>query len=1172
MRNLYQPRRKPWACSPFVWAALMLVVMLSGSRAAVAHDSEMSQHTTPIELDLKDATIKEALREIERQTKFNFVINDSRLRFVEKHITLSIRESDIHIILNQILEGTGISYKIKKNHITLIPPPDRRPMTPVADSGGRYFEINPDDNPMFENYIAAADINVSGNVKDESGLALPGVNVLVKGTTIGTVTDANGSFALAVPSNESILVFSFIGYLTKEVAVNGQTVIDVQLSADVKTLSEVVVIGYGTQKKSDLTGAVSSVKAEEIMERPAASLNQSLAGRITGVWINTNSGRPGGQTNVRIRGFSSINTSNNPLYVVDGVILPVGTQTQNSNSIDFINPSDIASVEVLKDASATAIYGARGANGVILITTKRGSSTGGRITYDLQVSVPTIGPKRVEMLNAQEFIQVEDLAYKNAQFYDPAGWAAGTYVDPKLKRTDPRLFDASGNPIYNTDWFKESTQNKPTQNHQLSITGGNKDHTYGVFVGYRDENGLLLNSYLKRYSARFSFDSQINSWIKMGGSLSYNNQDENLVDIGTGGLNSVRMITEAIPILPIKFPDGTWAGNADYPGMEGGENPVNILTNRIYQLLTQTTLGNVYANINLAQGLEFRSILGTSIVTRERGEYNGKNLRGISSPLGSSVLNSNRESYYSFENYLTYNKRLAEIHAFTGLLGISFQETNIFGFTTSVRGMLDDYLSFNNFGSAATFNPSGSGRARFAFNSYFGRVNYSLKDKYLFTITGRADGASKFGESRKFSFFPSAALAWKVSEEPFMRGISAISNLKLRTSYGVTGNSEIPTYSALERLGAGYSAIFNNQRVTGVGINSLSNPNLRWEKTAQSDIGLEIGLFNNKISIETDVYYRKTTDMLLSAPLPTSSGFGSIVKNVGSMENKGFEFAITSENIQKGDFTWTTSFNISMNRNKVLSLATPAPIFGLGNPNFTNPTGIIQEGASVGSFWGLVRLGTWSTADAAEAAKYSSYRGGKQILPGDIRYADLNGDYFINDADRIIIGNGNPDAFGSFINSVRFKNFDFTLELQYSYGNDVLNQTLHSAEDRQAIANSYSSVLNAWTPEHQNTPIAAIRDTRAGYVTNVDTHWVEDGSFLRGKNLLIGYSLPASLTDRLHVERFRVYGSVQNFFLATKFTGNDPEVTTYGNPFAQGQTFFDYPKPTVYMLGLSVGL
>ncbi|PSL47296.1 TonB-linked SusC/RagA family outer membrane protein [Chitinophaga niastensis] len=1018
---------------------------------------------------------------------------------------------------------------------------------------------------------------ITGKVFDaRDNSPLPGVSVQVKGTTVGTQSSADGSYSISVPGNNSTLIFSFIGYTPQEKIVGASTILNAALSTDVKSLQDVVVVGYGVQKRSDLTGSVASIKAATLQERPAPSVNQALSGRIPGVQVNTNSGRPGGQTNIRIRGFSSINSTNNPLYVIDGVVLPVGTQTQNSNAIDFINPNDIESIEVLKDASATAIYGARGANGVILVTTKHGTATGGKVTYDTYIGKNTIGPHRVHMLNAKEYMAVEDLAWKNAQTYDPDGWAKGDYIskNPALKRTDPRLFDKDGNPLYDTDWLKESVQNKLSQSHQLGFTGGNPDTQYGLFLGYLDDNGLLLNSYLKRYSARFSLDTKVKEWLKVGGSLSYNNQEENLVDIGTGGLNSVRMITEGLPFLPIKFADGSWSNNKVYPGAEGGSNPVQILTDRKYILNTQNVLGNAYANISLAPGLELRSVLGTNIVTRGRNEYMGRSLLDISASQGGiAILDNGRESYWSFENYLTYNKKVKN-HSFTGLLGLSWQETNMFGFNARAESFSTDYFQENKLGAGSNIPASGvdSRRSRFAFNSYFGRVNYGYKDRYLLTLTGRMDGSSRFGENHKYAFFPSAALAWRVSEEDFLKGNAVISNLKLRSSFGVTGNSEIDPYKSLATLAANgdYAAVIGGAKVQGVGTNRLANPDLRWEKTAQYDFGAELGIIKNRINLEADLYYRKTTDMLLDAPVPTTSGYGTITKNVGSMENKGLELGLNALIIDKKDFSWSSTFNISFNKNKVLSLATPADIFGIGGPNFTNQTNIIRVGEPVGSFWGLVRLGTWSTAEAAEAAKFKDYRGGKPILPGDIKYLDVNGDHAITDADRMIIGNGSPKGWGGFINTFKYKNLDLTVELQFTYGNDVLNMTHHSGEDRTGLANSFASVLDYWTPDHQNTMIAAPRNPSAGYVTNVDTRWIENGSFIRGKNLLLGYTFNSSMVERLHLSRLRIYGSVQNFFLKTKFSGNDPEVSTYGNSFAQGQTFFDYPKPTTYVLGLNV--
>ena len=497
-----------------------------------------------------------------------------------------------------------------------------------------------------------------------------------------------------------------------------------------------------------------------------------------------------------------------------------------------------------------------------------------------------------------------------------------------------------------------------------------------------------------------------------------------------------------------------------------------------------------------------------------------------------------------------------------------------------VNNFATDYFGYNNLGAGAT-NPQFvvvRGRRGSAFNSYFGRVNYGYKNKYLFTATGRADGSSKFGENHKFAFFPSAALAWRVSEEDFLKGNAVISNLKVRSSYGLTGNSEIPPYSSLSTLNSNYATIYNDTKVSGTGINRLANPDLRWEKTAQTDVGLEIGLFKGRITLEADYYYRLTTDMLLDAPVPRTSGYATIRRNVGSMENKGFEFGLNTVNINRGRFTWNTTFNISFNRNKVLSLATPSDIFNVGGPDFTNPTNIIRVGEPVGSFWGLTRVGVWSEAEREEAAKFTSYRNGLTILPGDIKYLDVNGDKAITDADRSIIGNGSPKGWGALTNNVRFGNFDATFEMQFMFGNQVMLMNLHPSEDRQALANSYTSVLNAWTPTNQNTQIAEVRDTRAGYVTNVDSHWIKDGSFLRGRNLLFGYTFPTAITNRLKMNRLRLYASAQNFFLLVKdpIVG-DPEVTptnqgAANSVFSQGMIWHNYPKPTTYMVGLQIGL
>lgn len=1136
--------------------AILQLYFCSTLWAKVNPDQNKSLEEIKVSISLKNADLRQAIAEIEQNTEFSFVYNEKILQ-KKLNITVQSNVRSLGDVLRSISQQTALAFKRMGDNIH------------ISDRSGQ--EV------MVEDIIGLApQIIVSGTVTSASDNGgLPGVNVLVKGSLTGTVTDIEGKYSINVPNNDDILVFSSIGFVSQEVPVNGRSVINISMAEDVQALDEIVVIGYGTAKKSDLTGSVGSVNVDQLQERPAASLNQAMAGRIPGVQVNTNSGRPGGRTNIRIRGFSSINSTNNPLYVVDGVQLPMGNQAQFSQAIDYINPNDIVSVEVLKDASSTAIYGARGANGVILITTKKGRAGEGRITYNADFSVNTIGPNRPEVLNAEEYLAVEDLAWRNMEKFDPVGWNAGrwAYLEPRLRRTDPRIFNPDGSPKFDTNWLEETTQNKLSQNHQLGFSGGNENTTYSFSLGYRDDQGLLKNSYLTRYSGRLTVDTNVKKWLKVGTTISYNNQAENLVDISD---QVARQIVEDFPFLPVRYEDGTFANNRDYPFAEGTMSSMHRLYGRTYNLNTQTVLGSAFANFQIAEGLQFRTVLGTNVITQETNDHTTRTL-DIGNQGNASTRNQ-KESFWSWENYLTYEKTFNEKHAFTGMLGISWQETNFFFIQQGVRTFATDYFLFNNMGAGSNNLTVGSGANREALNSYFGRFNYSLMNKYLITFTGRADGSSKFGENNKFAFFPSAAVAWRISEEAFLSDNKVISNLKLRASYGLTGNSEIPPYSSLSLLGSNYAAVLNESRVSGTGINRLANPDLRWEKTAQTDIGFELGLFENRITIEGDYYYRLTTDMLLDAPVPQTSGYATIRRNIGSMENRGVEFSLNTVNIDRGSLSWNTTFNISMNRNQVLSLATPADIFNVGGPNFTNPTNIIRIGEPVGSFWGLNRLGVWSEAERAQAAEFVSYRNGLTILPGDVKYQDVNGDKAITDADRMIIGNGNPMGWGALVNTVRYKNFDLTVELQYSYGNDIMDMNLHPSEDRQALANSYRTVLDAWTPENQDSEIAQIRDTRAGYVTNVDTRWIVDGSFIRGRNLLLGYSFPQSVLERLHLSNFRIYTSAQNLFLIVddRVIG-DPEVTPIrggngNNAFSQGMKWHEYPKPTTYMFGLQIGL
>ncbi|SDD91889.1 TonB-linked outer membrane protein, SusC/RagA family [Pricia antarctica] len=1018
-------------------------------------------------------------------------------------------------------------------------------------------EIATDSNPVENNENYFQDLPITGTILDGNNQPLPGASIIEKGTSNGTQSDFDGKFEIQVTDENAVLVVSYVGFSTQEIPLAGQTSITISLQEDAAKLDEVVVIGYGTQKKSDLTGAVGSVKAEELAERPAASMNQAMAGKIAGVNVTSGSGRPGGRTVVRIRGNTSVSIANTPLYVVDGVILNAVSLPNGSTPIDYMNPNDIESIEVLKDASATAIYGARGANGVVMVSTKRGTTTGaGRVNYDVDFSLGTL-PKKLSLLNSEEFLRVEEIAYANAEKFDPAGWAGGAYTDPTLKRTDPRLFDAAGNPLYDTDWQDEAIRASFSQNHQISFTGGTEKGNYGLFMGFRDEEGLIVESWLKRYSGRFTLDTDINDWLKVGGSLSYNDQNEKQIDqLGGGGITTMRQVYEALPIIPVRYDDGTFGSNIDYPGMEGGGSPVAVANDRRYFLKTQTVLGNFYSNIALHKNLQLRTTIGTNIINQRNDYYGGRDLRYIAQPDGNAYVDNSRFNSWQFENYLTYNKDFDSENSLTALLGLSWQHVDEFRSRAETRGFADDFYGFNNLGAGSNPQTPSSSRVAYGLNSYFGRLNYSYKNKYLLTLTGRADGSSKFGPENQFAFFPSAALAWRVSEEDFLSQNETISNLKLRASYGETGNSEIQAYRALAGLQSG-TVIFSGDRASYTIPGRMANPDLRWEKTGQVDAGLELGVLNNRIGLEIDVYRKLTTDMLLDAPVPATSGFTNVYRNVGSMENKGIEINLNTINVDNEVFGWNSNFNISINKNEVVALSGGSDIF-LGST-------LIRVGEPVSTFFGYIDEGTWNTDEAAQAAIYDR-------LPGDIKYRDLNDDGAINSEDRAIIGKGIADGFGTFSNTFRYGNLELLVDLQFQYGNSVMYRDEHSAEDRQTIANSFKTVLNAWTPDNQNTNVAQIRPIAAGYDTNNDSGKLKDASFIRGRNLMLSYVFKPELVQRLHLNRLRLYTSVQNFFVSTKYPGYDPESSNGGGTFDQGFSLYDYPRPRTFVLGLNVGL
>ncbi|WP_247237252.1 TonB-dependent receptor [Telluribacter sp. SYSU D00476] len=1001
--------------------------------------------------------------------------------------------------------------------------------------------------------VAPEAVQIRGRVVDAGNSApLPGVSVVEQGTSRGTTTDSDGRFTLDVAGPNSVLVLSFVGYETMEIPVGNRTDFSIELKQDVRSLEEMVVVGYGTVRKSDLTGSVSAIKGERLLDRQATNVAQALQGRLPGVDVAVNSSAPGYQPRVRIRGVGSINSSLDPLYVVDGII-----GVTNAN---LLNPNDIESIEVLKDASATAIYGARGANGVIIITTKRGKAGQTQVSYDAWGSYIT--PARyLGTLSAEEFMQVYNTAFDNAEKFDPQGFADGKYVRNNPANF-PDLFDANGRPRYNTDWEREIYRPTTAQNHELGVRGGSERTVYSLSLGFTDQGGLMRNSGFKRYSAKLTLDNDINKWLKLGGSLFLNRSIQQEVDDASGGLNVPRMVVEALPILPTKYPDGRWGRNKDWPGMEGGENPVRLTEERERRNSKNMTLGQVYSVLSFAPNLTLRSNFSFELKDEKNNFYSGRDLNALSADQrGVADIFSNTEQYWQFENYFNWNKTLAGEHTITALAGLSWQERYWENVFAAAENFIDDFWGWHNLGVGTTLRKPSSGDGKWALNSYFARLNYNFRDRYLVTFTGRYDGSSKFGVNNKYAFFPSAAIAWNVSQEEFLQNSSLISNLKLRASYGKTGNQEIGQYASQQFLGTG-DVLLDGRRQTGIWRSSFGNPDLRWEYTNQLDIGADIGLLNNRIDITLDYYHKVTKDLLLNAPIPWSTGLSSVTQNIGSVENKGFELGLMTRNISTNRFTWSTNVAFSTNRNRILKLGVNNDDIFPG-PWFLGQTNILRVGQPIGSFWGYRRLGTWGTDEADEAARYNR-------LPGDLKWEDLNNDGRIDAADETIIGRAYPKWNLNLGNTIQFGKFDFSMDIRFVMGVNTVNATKHSIEDRQAIASSSRSVLNAWTPENQNTYIAQIRHYNAGYDTHMDDWWVEDGSFIRGQNIVLGYTLPNTI-GKLNFQRLRVYVSAQNFFLISKYSGYDPEALTgFGNQLTQNMEFFQYPRPRTFNAGLNL--
>ncbi|WON96727.1 TonB-dependent receptor [Sphingobacterium sp. UGAL515B_05] len=989
---------------------------------------------------------------------------------------------------------------------------------------------------------------VKGKVLDATGKPISGVNIAVKGTSKGTQSDALGNFTLDAKSGDVLLVSS-IGYKAKEVTVSGATV-SVQLDDDQSQLDEVVVVGYGTMRKSDVTGSIAMVKGADMIKDQSFSPLDALRGKASGVNIFSNSSQPGAYGNrVVIRGVATINSSSNPLYVVDGVVM---------EDFNLLNPNDIENIEVLKDASSAAIYGARGANGVILVTTKRGNKDGSRtISYQGSAGVSS-AQRYMDVLNAQEWVDAFMIGLENENKYQGKSWS----LDKKTWFNDANYFDGNGNPLYNTDWQKEATRTAISHNHQLNVQQGDEKSSVGAFLNYTDQQGIMNNTWNKRVNAKMAYDAKPTSWLSTAINLTVNHTWGRYTPEDGGGQEARRTMIEMIPWYPVYDKDGLYTNSssstvAEQLGFEGMSNPVAILDLQKRMRYNTQIFGNAALTFHLADGLDLKTQLGIDHHRKDYKGYSSKLLNNISRPNGWAERTHTNTLYWQEETYLTYNKQFDK-HRINAMAGLSWQKKTYDYDKMRSEGFPDDFYEYNNMGLGIT--PSGleSNVNEWAMNSYFLRAAYSYDNRYSATVTSRYDGSSKFGKNNKYAFFPSLGLAWNVSNEEFLQGNQTISNLKLHTSYGLTGNSEIDPYKSLSIVDAG-TILLNNARAPYSFVNTISNPDLKWEKTAQFDFGVELGLLQNRLNFDISYYRRKTTDLLLEAPLPRATGFNSVYKNIGSVQNQGLDMMITGTIVTNENFEWKASLNGNYNKNKVLKLGeNNADI--LQNDWVGGANSIIRVGENLNSFYGYRRLGVYTQAD---------------VDAGNAEIKDIG--RAKRSKEKEIIGKGLPDWTGSFINNLRYKNFDFTLDLQFVKGVDVMQQFFHSTYDRFGITNGLKEILtDAYNGSNPNTMQQAIYLTNGGHAgqdTNVDDAWVADGSYLRVNLMQLGYTFKADALKRIGLSRLRVYANANNPFLFTSkdFKGYDPESTSQGeSKFGQNMTFFSYPRAKTFSLGVNV--
>ncbi|MDP3470342.1 MAG: TonB-dependent receptor [Algoriphagus sp.] len=1014
--------------------------------------------------------------------------------------------------------------------------------------------------------VKKADINVNGVVKDGTGQPLPGVTVLVKGTTIGTVTELDGSYTLTAPEG-AVLVFSFVGYVVQEINVGNQSIIDVTLREDQTSLEEVVVVGYGTQKKEDVTGAIATLNQKAVKDLPVSSVDQKMIGQVAGVQIQQVSGAPGAGTSIKIRGSGSLGAGNEPLYVVDGMPYSAG-MNQALNPLMFIDPNNIESITILKDASSTAIYGSRGANGVIMITTKKGSYNQTNITFSAMAGVQTVPDKgRPNMLNQREFAQFQrdriDIEVRLREN------RAGTLDDYPVEYRNLDALTGKG-----TDWYDLLLQEAPIQDYNFNLQKGTDDTRINFSMGYFNQQGVVKETGIERFSSKLGMESNLNDKLKLGVSIQPTYIRQNRANTN---LNREDVLGVSIWANPISTPydeNGNLkpyivAPQSRFHSAWSFANPLFVLREMTSEQQSFQNLGLAFIEWSILPNLRFNTSLNTILEASKFFEYIPSTIGGSNRPPTPGTGRSRNSRSNSFdwlvENTLNYDLTFGD-HTINSLLGYTVQKYNANTINLSASPYQNDLITTIN--AAQAIDTWGEGVQEWSMISYLGRINYSFKQRYLFTATFRSDGSSRFGADNRFAMFPSVAGAWRVSEENFFDDISWMDNLKIRASYGTSGNNNIGNYAHLANISAG-SYIFGNNQVNGFSV-GLSNPRLTWEESNQIDIGLDVDFFKSRVFMTLDLFKRRSNNMLLQDVIPAITGFNTQTINQGSVQNKGIELSIGGTPAV-GDFSWSVNGNIAFNRNEVLALNDNTVRILAGN-NDNNPTHISVVGKPIGQFFGFILEGVYTAEYLSQPGVINS----PQVYEGNVKYKDVNGDGIINDVlDYTIIGNPHPDFIFGLTNNFSYKNFDLGIIINGQYGGQVMNGLRQTTDNLQGFFNVDRDWENRWRSREQpgDGIHSGVPKVRPSWGHRVSTLWVEDASYLRIGNLTFGYTIPKSLAEKLKVVKSsRFYITVQNLAMFTNYKGANPEgqAANQNNTLVPGFDMTSYPLSRTVSMGLNL--